>query len=371
MKKIRILLVMASFLLVVNCKKRSDVINSVEDIAESISYVSDFPKNYTLEEKTKLGIDVLGILDFEIKDSLLIVSKRSDDKFWVFYRLPNYDKLGAFLNKGRGPFELSSPPFFANSTSFLKEQGERYSYILNRGNLFKFNIDKSIATGQLEMSVVRDSLSDAIFACQMIDNNDIFIRKINDSRTKQNRYVLKNGVKTTTSFLDKLNQIAIKKGLEPNILTSVIRYHSKKKLFVETPIMCNYIMVYNLDGAFFKVICLEDELNTIKMVQKKSEEEWSDQFKGVCSFDDFFGVVYTQGAKYYYDEEDEELDSKNLYSSILLFDWQGNPLAKLKLKNQITSFGIDFKNGELYTLNFDEEDSFYKYDIKHIIKELE
>lgn len=125
-------------------------------------------------------------------------------------------------------------------------------------------------------------------------------------------------------------------------------------------------MVYNLDGAFFKVICLEDELNTINMVQKKSEEEWSDQFSDLRSFDDFFGVVYTQGAKYY----DEELDSKNLYSSILLFDWQGNPLAKLKLKNQITSFGIDFKNGELYTLNFDEEDSFYKYDIRHVIKEL-
>lgn len=57
------------------------------------------------------------------------------------------------------------------------------------------------------------------------------------------------------------------------------------------------------------------------------------------------------------------------YPSLLMFDWNGSPLAKLDLNRFITSFDMDVANGTLYT--FDTyTDELRKYDIGYILKDI-
>ena len=51
---------------------------------------------------------------------------------------------------------------------------------------------------------------------------------------------------------------------------------------------------------------------------------------------------------------------------IRLFDWEGNPLAEIKLNRFITSFDMDLRNGYLYTMDH-QTDEFYQYDIQNIL----
>lgn len=358
------LLVAVSF---VSCKKDLAQSITIKDIVKEISYVKEFPNSYTLKNKKTPDIKQLGMNDFKVYDSLLIVSKKSSTKFLSFYSLPNYRKLGDFLNKGRGPFEVAYPPDFINKETVCKEKGTQYMYIFSglNGRLTKMNIDKSIDFGKAEYELVRDSLSNSIFVCIPMDSTHIFIRKIEDRNTRINRYILKEKTKKTTPLLDKLNLLYVEEGEDFNILGTYIKYNRKNKKFVEMSISMNYIMLYKLNDDLPKVICVEEQLRTLKTVQRVYRINRLEQLKGLRSFDDFFGVIYSKGAKVY-----NEFNPKNIRASILLFNWNGEPLAKLKLDEEITSFDIDFQNDVLYTFKYYEENSFYKYDIKDVLEDL-
>lgn len=292
---------------------------TINDIVDEISYVKEFPKTYTLRDKSKPKIDLLGARSFRIYDSLLIVPKVGGKKLLSFYSLPSYKKLGAFVDQGRGPFELAHVPNFVHATSFRTEAQNRFVYVFGNinGRLIKLNIDKSIATSRPSLSVFMDSLPNPVFTCFPIDSTRVFMREIENNMTQQNRYILKNNIKTTTALLDKLNQISIQKDEDFNVLTSIIKYNPNNLRFVEKPIGMNYLLIYSLDGSFLKVVCLGDELWTVNKVQQKSRRNRTRQFKDLRSFGGFFGVVYTKGAKVY-----REFNFKDLQSSILFLDWK-------------------------------------------------
>lgn len=56
-------------------------------------------------------------------------------------------------------------------------------------------------------------------------------------------------------------------------------------------------------------------------------------------------------------------------STILLFDYEGNPLAKLIPETPLTSFDIDLEKGELYGFNL-KTDEFLKYNVKNILNKI-
>ena len=54
------------------------------------------------------------------------------------------------------------------------------------------------------------------------------------------------------------------------------------------------------------------------------------------------------------------------YPSILLFDWEGRPLAELKLTRFVNSFDIDMVNKTLYVFDV-YNDKMFAYDLSEVL----
>ena len=99
-------------------------------------------------------------------------------------------------------------------------------------------------------------------------------------------------------------------------------------------------------------------LDHIGKIQDKNR--WTERietFADLRLFPCFWGIVFINDYSY--------TSEKMRLPNILLFDWNGEPLAQLNLNNHITAFNIDFINGYLYTLDR-RTDIFCKYDIREI-----
>ena len=73
-------------------------------------------------------------------------------------------------------------------------------------------------------------------------------------------------------------------------------------------------------------------------------------------FDDFFGVIYVN------EEISSYQDNRSVIPSLLLFDWEGNPLASINTGKHMTAFDIDVVNKKLYTFDA-KTDEFLVYDL--------
>lgn len=331
----------------------------------NVEYVTEFPETFSLQNKSIPNIDIIGMRNFAIYDSILILNTTKPNGLWSFYSLLNYQKYGDHLKRGEGPLEFMQGPS-ASSNSKITNEGDQlvaFLYDFQKGRLLKLNITKSIETNNQQLSILNDDLPPFLFNFTFIDSSRYLIKKIENSNRQQIRSFIKDGHESEISILKKLNQASIVQGEDYNILSTITKYNNKNNVFLEMPIGLNYLNIYSLDSTIAKTICIGEKLNDIEEIQKQSPEERIYTFANSRIYDDFLGVVFINEGKKNYQTNRTKLPS------ILLFDWNGHPLAELKLENHITSFDIDFINQELYTFDV-HSDEFFKYDIKDILTTL-
>ena len=344
-----------------NCSKSPSNFMAFDEVI----YVNSFPQTFNVENGVEPNINIIGITGFAVLDTLLIFSTTDKEGLWYFVSLPNYNFLGKFLTLGKGPFEFIQPPFANNKVQLIKEDNHLFAYIydFHIGRFFRMNISNSLLTNELAISLYKDSLPPFLFNIVMIDTVKFFCKEVNYNHTQQVRYILNNNERTTPDFMQKLNQVSIIQGEDINILTTGTKYSDEHQLIVEMPVGLNYVNLYSLDGSFGKTICLGKKLVDIEQIQSVKSYNRLYRFSGLTLFNNFWGVVHLNESYKTY-----QTDRKTL-PSIFLFDWNGNPLAELKMDRFITSFDIDFINGLLYTFDL-QYDEFYQFDIKDILQKI-
>ncbi|SEK19861.1 TolB-like 6-bladed beta-propeller domain-containing protein [Parapedobacter koreensis] len=333
---------------------------------QDVKYVDEFSRTYTLKNKKKTNIDLIGMKNFAIHDSLLIISTSNADGLWSFICLKTGKYLGSFLTRGQGPFQFIESPSVSNKVIFTNENDSTVSYIYDfqRGELLRLNIARSLELNKLNINVVNDSLPPFLFNFIMIDSTTFFCKETSPHLTQQIRYIKKLNSKIEPTFLTPLNRAQIRDGEDINILSTIAKRNDKINRIVEMPIGLRHINIYSLDGTFSRTINIGEQSDKLSDIQDKFRWNRIYTFADLRVFDNFFGVVYINE-----DEKTYQTGRKRI-PTILLFDWDGNPLAELKLSHHITSFDIDFNQGELYTFDV-HADELYKYDIKHILDEIQ
>ncbi len=218
-------------------------------ILEDVQYVKQFPQTFSINNAEEVNTDIIGILDFSIYDSLLILSARDNKGLWSFLSLPDCHFLGKFLTQGQGPYEFFHCPFIYRQTIF-KEKGALYAgiYDFATGAVYKMNIDESLQNKRLSIHKIK-SLSPFIFSFVMLDSTRFFCKEINSTQTQQLRYIWDNNQKNTPPHLEKLNKSRIKEGEDHNILSTFTQYNAE---MIEMPLELNYINMYSIDGTFGK-----------------------------------------------------------------------------------------------------------------------
>ena len=363
MNKLLYVFMFFSIYVLIGCKpntKSSPTYMAFDDI----KYVTEFPQSFKLTDKIVPDIDVIGITNFTVYDSNIIFSTKRKDSLWFVFSLPDFYYRGSFLSNGNGPFEFVQSPR-VNAGKLFKENEELFAgiYDFQKGRVFKLNLDRTLNEKKLTISVLNDSLPAFLFNFMIIENDKYFCKEVNNNHTQQIRYILENNKRTTPVVLEKLNQASINEGEDINILSTMTKMNYDNGIIVEMPIGLNYINMYSLDGNFSKTVCIGDKMDNIEKIQNKDRWDRIYTFADLRIFENFWGVIQIdEGEKTY------QMGRKKL-PKIYIFDWQGKPLAELKLDHFITSFDIDLKNGVLYTFDV-HSDEFYKYDVKEILNKM-
>jgi hypothetical protein len=335
-------------------------------ILDDIQYTTKFPQSFMLDQAIDIdfeSMNIIGVSDFRVYDSLLVLSTKDKEGALSFLSLPDEHFLGKFLTLGQGPNEFHFNPMFTQIT-FFEEEGVRFAWIYDMltGKLYKMNIDKSISNNQLSMSVY-EKLPPSLFDFCVIDSVTFFCKEMANEQ-QQIRYIWDKGEKTTLPHLEKLNLATIRdegESFDINLLSTIVKYNVLKGRIVESNACLNYINLYSLDGSFEKTICIGDKLDNIDKIQNIDMWDRIDTFGDLRLFPQFWGVLYKNESM-----KDSQIDRKIL-PTIFLFDWDGNPLAELKLNRFITGFDIDMTNGYLYASDH-QTDVFFKYDIRAILE---
>lgn len=333
-------------------------------VLENVEYVDEFPQTFLLQDRSASNVDVIGIKNFIIYDSLMILSTNDEEGLWSFFSLPDECYLGKFLTRGNGPFEFIFPPRVNTEVKIVEANNTLLAYIYDsqRGKVLKMNVTESLRDNKTDISVQHDSLPAFLFNFAIIDDASFFCKGVDQHHTQQLRYLLEKGEEVVPDVLQKLNQASIEEGEDINILSTNTKL-GNGNVVVEAPIGLNYINLYSLDGSLGKTICVGKELDCIEKIERKEVWDRMYTYADLRVYADFFGAVYINEDEKTYQMKRERLPS------ILLFDWNGAPLAELKLDHFITSFDIDFTNGNLYTLDV-HSDEFYTYNIKDILAAL-
>lgn len=332
---------------------------------ENIERVKEFGITEKIKPISTPNIDLIGLKSFIIKDSLLITYNIGKKGMLTFYLLPSYKKLGNFLDRGDGPNEHGSGPWISDNHSIRKINGsyQLTLYDFNSGKVLDVDLKKSLLNNETILKNETFQLPPNLFEFSVIDSTTYFVKELGNSDTQQLRFLITNDEFTVPPIFERLNSISINPREDFNILSTQSKYSPKVKRIIEAPIGLNYINIYSLDGTFSKSLFIGDSPSDINLIQKLDRFERMYIFSDLRIFETFFGVVFINQTEMEY----ELSGAKG--STILLFDYEGNPLAKLIPETPLTSFDIDLEKGELYGFNL-KTDEFLKYNVKNILNKI-
>lgn len=326
---------------------------------DNIKYIDTFPHSFS-PNGDKQVIDVIGVRNFLIYDSIMIMSTINKDSLWVIASMPDFQIKGSMLKIGQGPNELTVPPSVAYNTKITEVNNKLFAYIYEpyKGELLKLDIISGIGTTNMDISLLVDSLPKSLFNFVVINDSTYLCKEARNNHTQQIRYVYNNKNKSKQfPVLERLNNITINRDEDINILSTITKHNSTNDIIIEMPIGLNYINMYSLDNSYAKTICIGKTLNDIEKIQSNNRWDRMYTFADLRLFEDFWGVLFINET-----EKDYQIKRKN-FPKILLFDWEGSPLAEIKLNQLATSFDIDVHAGMLYSFDVETE-LFFKYDIE-------
>lgn len=330
---------------------------------DAVDYVKEFPYVAELTESEVPDIDIIGINNFCIVDSMMFFSQRGSDSLWSVYSLPDYRLLGKCFSQGNGPGEFAGAPNVSYNTDFFYKDGRLFAdiYEYQTGKAVRSDITAALERHETVMTLLCDSLPN-LFNFIPVTDSTFYCKGFSPDFTQQLRYMAGKSAGTLPPAVQRLNEARVEDD-DINIISTIAKMNRANGRIVDMPIGLNYINMYSLDGDFAKTICIGDELDDIRGI--KAQIRWFRlyTFADVRVFKDFWGVVSIME-----DEKTFQTERKK-YPSILLFDWEGRPLAKLKLNQFISSFDIDPMNKTLYVFDV-HSDEMFMYDIAEVLEKI-
>ncbi len=352
MKKTKVAVLTIVPILMTCCKPMPDNVMVFKD---SVKYIDSFPQAYTLENPEDVSLDIIGVLDFTILDSIAVFNTMEKRSAWKILSLEDMHILGEILDIGNGPEEFLSIPW-PSQCEFFRQGGDICCMMgdMSKRRMCSLNLSKSLDEGKLALDVVLEDLPYPCFTMFYIDSNALFYRTISPDMSRQDRFLREGGSDMVPSGLEELNTAHVEPGKNYNLLSSHMKYVRDKNLIVEVPVALTDINIYSLDGQNSMSLCLRDRPSDIDALQQLSPADIPHTFSALRTYGDYFAVLYIGETAMTY-----ETGRKNL-PHVYVFDYEGNPKADIALDKQVTSFDFDMEHGFLYAFDLITE-QMYRY----------
>ena len=345
---------------------------------EDVVYVEDgYPVTWELGYGDTLDLPVLGVSDFVVKDSLLIVSNNDNAGRVTVLSLDGRTVYGKFLRVGRGPGEIVSFNGVSDVQFIHKENGHLTAYWTDyAGNLIEWDVTASLESGQTEVTSKSLDLQDSplLLDAVPLDGQEYLIVHAGADRNSINRFILtSDGERRTITPLDRLNSATVKEELESgsgsvigsgnmvafsvpgfNLINGSYAYDSSRGLIVEAERTLNTMNIFSADGTYARTVCIYgDKVDDVSSVEYDRGARLTLRPK---AYPDCISVLHW-------------LREPEVKQYVRLFSYEGEPLAEIPLPKGGIFYDMDIPGGCLYVLISGQE-LLIRYDVSGLLEDI-
>lgn len=304
-------------------------------------------------------------------ESYIIVLQYGGEYFLRVYDIHDHRELGQLARKGSRPDEFPTSLILDHCVPCGNSECI-WVHDLNKGELIKINIAESL--DKLSLAIVQrvQTRPESRFHTAFVVDSTLVVGRSTNSTPQMNRLQIydpssDNIVKTVALFpkidrpsndlefvTSKYNMLYVASlGLKPDN-TQV------------ASAMCSFdrIDIFNVDGEI-KVSVYDGREIPVSSTEYL-EEENADQLRM------YYGDIFTSNSyiyALYYGQPFSEFGRMPVPTEIRIFDWLGEPRAKIKVGEYLHSISVDEGKGVIYGLDVLEK-RVLRYDIKPILDEL-
>lgn len=342
---------------------------------DDVVYVEkQLPPTLTLSDADTLKIPVLGVMNFAVADSLLLVSNDDNSAQVTVLSLDGTTVMGRFLRTGRGPGETTQFPGIGNVALSTGEDGHLLAtWNSHAGIVMTLDISASLESGQTILDDRDLALENSSWILGLIpvDDNRLLIAKseMEDLNTIMRFVLSADGSTRVTPPLERLNRVTVKERTgsggeqvsssgnqvvfaSPNInyINGSYAYNQERGIIIEAERVRNTINIFTLDGEYTKTICTygdrPDDISALKTGRDDGKKERLTLHPK--AYPDFFAVLHWNRAE----------NGKHIW----LFNYDGQPIADIPVPQTTTRYDIDPAGKRLYLLEPGNE-LLLRYDI--------
>ncbi len=293
--------------------------------------IDEFPKEMELSNPENVPLDMQGCVDVFTIDSLVINKMGTGTYFWKVYSLNSHRFLGNLLRKGHGHNEIANMP---SSELLEKTDSALFCYFWDSSSqsYIKCNLTKSLEDGKESfVSQTKCSYQDGICSICQLDDSSFFVVS-NHQYSGMVRALIKGDVKQEIKGLGNLNDYST---IDFSILSATRCINKKRGVVAEAMLRLNQINLYSLYGNGKSVsIAIDGELQKVQSVVNMPSKMRKKYFGAIKEYDNcFIALYYNESLIDYFTDKVKE-------SYLLCFDWDGNPLLKVKVSGQVSNFFI-------------------------------
>lgn len=292
-----------------------------------------------------------GICGIFVSDSVLLLRGTvKGSPFMVHaYSLNDGSPLGAYIAKGRGPNELLIPLF---NKELIDESNLLYIFDLSLGASYSFDYLKSIETHNTVLSELLKLPGRPLYAFPMRKSHAVIIPESDD-------YSLE--------ILDESGHRIKKLSLYPNVsgeqyfdrLSSACALNQKNSKLAIAMYSSPQVNFVDLEKGDKITCAISDEYKKWRDMLNASDENRRLYYMSSAQSSEYFMSLYVGGVSLM--DWIKGGDAPHLH----IFDWDGNLLFDISLKESLKSITFDGSSKVLYGV--DANDNIYRYDMSELM----
>lgn len=319
-------------------------------------------------DKQIIDVDLLGANNIYVCDSLLLITSNNPAAQLKVFSTNTFSLLGSFCTEGRAKNEFINPvnngqQFYHNSRNEII-----FPFIDNRFNVKEVNISQSL--------MQKSTIVDECVKCLDLIKGNFQILDNDINKTFDNDYGALDEKKlyTASKYYIKSKDGKIEKELnvfpQPLKFTeggSLIPYyigaiykHPEKNIIVQPLQYINYLLYFDLDNENYFA------------VHKAGSLSFKDDVSSITDFKMCFGSA-TVTSEYIFVMCDVDTRKDPKMTDLLVFDWNGNKLAEVKLNADVYRITFDELHSRLYglgNLEGNADECLFSFDFKELMSSL-
>lgn len=313
---------------------------SCNQVNDNRNEIIKFPESEELSGNIITTVKTQHIRTLRIIDSILVIVNIEGDYFFEYYNCNNFELIGKYGTKGKGPgeflFPLLTGDFVKKSlTETIIQVYDWHRQCISYVDLHKSINEKSYACKSLILN------NDLKNACGVIFISDSIIGMIPDHGVSS-RFIIYNSKNHSINhipFIPKLAKWNIHRNNQYYLYATGGYCVNQNQFFIAAPSGNGQLDFFDLMGNYLKTIHIRDN-NYLK------EAKYARSVMAIDGFNVFYSDLQIVNEEIYALFSIIKLpDLKKISESrIYVFDLEGNPKKEYILDNEIHRFAIDTVN---------------------------